>query len=227
MRGISRIRKLIAGLLSVVMLATMLPMGASAQVTTLVAQAGTCGGGVTTYSVMLQTRDINARASDVPMSVTLHFADGSTAQAQRWNFNISGSGYYSNLDSDQTLREVPLTHATAELDTGKYPNARLSITGWPCDPTPNPEPDPTAVVSGNIVQRGNERPVADLTVCLEELGVCTTTDAAGNFAFGDVPYGTYTLTSDGNNWKFASTTVTVEGDTHLNLIQFKGGGNGK
>ena len=224
MRRITTFRRMIAGLMAVVLLATMMPMGASAEMTELVAPAGTCGGGVTSYSVILQTRDIKAKASDVPTSVTLHFADGSTAQAQRWAFNISGAGYYSLLDSDHIVREVPLTHATAMLDTAKYPNARLTITGWPCDPTPNP--DPTAVVSGTIVQRGNERPVADLSVCLDELGVCTVTDGEGNFAFGDVPYGTYTVTSTGNNWKPASTSVTVEGDTHVNLVQFKGGGNG-
>lgn len=226
MRRTTTFRRAIAGLMAVVLLATMLPVGASAEVTTLEATAGACGGGVTSYSLILQTKDLNAKASDVPTSVTLHFADGSTAQAQRWAFNISGSGYYSLLDSDHIYREVPLTHATAQIDTAKYPNARLSITGWPCDPTPNPDPDPTAVVSGTIVQRGNERPVADLEVCLVELGVCTVTDGSGSFAFGDVPYGTYTLTSDGNNWKSASTAVTVEGDTHVNLVQFKGGGNG-
>lgn len=223
MRGISAVRRMIAGLVAVVLLASMLPFGASAEVVTIEARINSCKLNVDSYSVMLQTGSQRPTASDIPTAVTLHFADGSTAQASRWAINI-GSGYYRLDDTAETYREVALVSATAEFDTAKYPNYSFTVTAYPCDTTP--EPDPTAVVSGTIVQRGNERPVADLEVCLVELGVCTVTDGSGSFAFGDVPYGTYTLTSDGNNWKSASTAVTVEGDTHVNLVQLKGGGNG-
>lgn len=217
------LKRSIAGVLALALLAVMLPAGAHAQATTIYADLGRCRTNVDNYQVQLQAGDQRAPDSAFPASVSIHFADGTTAEATPYLGANFGTKYYY-LDGP---RNVEVTTATAEWDTTRYPNYRFTVSARPCLPEPEPEPT-TAAVTGTIVQRGNERPVADLTVCLVEADVCTITDAGGNFAFTDVEYGTYTLTSDGDNWKLMTTTVTVaDGDVHLNLIQFKGGGKGK
>lgn len=210
------------------MAAMLLPMigagAASAKATTINADINACRLNVGSYSVMLQTGSERPVASDIPTSVTLHFADGSTAQADRWTINI-GSAYYRLDDNAETYRELELVAATAEFDTAKYPAFRFTVTAYPCDTTP--EPAPTSLVTGDVVQRGNEKPVADLTVCLVEADLCTTTDASGSFVIADVENGAYTLYTDGDNWKPQYNTVTVaDGDVHVDVIQFKGGGKG-
>lgn len=221
---ISRIgRNFLALALAALMLPLMGAATVSAEVTTISARINSCRLNVDSYSVMLQTGSQRPVASDIPTAVTLHFADGSTAQADRWAINI-GSAYYRLDDTAETYREIDLVSATAEFDTVKYPGYGFTVTAYPCDTTP--DPIPTSTVSGTILQRGNERPVANLTVCLVERDSCTTTDTSGAFTFTDVEDGTYTLTSDGSNWKLLTTSVTVAGDdVYLNLIQFKGGGN--
>lgn len=199
------------------------PTIASAQETTIWAELGRCRTNIHNhYQVQLNANDWNAPTSDFPDSVTIHFEDGRTVEAQpNLGANV-GTRYYYFYDNDWAFEGVRVTTAETVFDTTKYPNYRFSVTARPCVPDPEPV---TYTVSGNIVQRGNMKPVADLTVCLVELDTCTTTDANGSFSIAGVEDGTYTLYTDGNNWKPQYNTVTVSGgNVHVDLIQFKGGG---
>lgn len=216
----------IRGLLVLAMAALLLPLigvsTVSAAPTTIYADLGACRANVNHYQVQLQSGNQRAPQSAFPASVTLIFEDGSTGEATPDLGASFGTQYY-------TLREnrgTAVTGATAIFDTELYPNYRFTVTARPepCFPAPAPV---THTVSGDIVQRGNQKPVADLTVCLVEADLCTTTDANGSFAIAGVEDGTYTLYTDGNNWKPQYNTVTVSGgDVHVDIIQFKGGGKG-
>lgn len=205
----------------VAVLAGTLVMPAAAQVETISAVIPNCKLNVSAYSVQLQTGVPGAPASDFPASVTLTFADGTTAEAgSLLPPNINGTKTYRLNDPAGTYRESELVSATAQLDTARYPNYRFTVTGWPCDPTPEPA---TYSVTGTILQRGNLKPVTPAEVCLVELGICTVTDGGGSFAFSDVPDGTYTLVSTAHIFKTLTTSVTVDGgDTYVDLIQFRG-----
>lgn len=210
----------IAFLLAFTLVASVMP--ASAAPTTISARINSCKQNVDSYSVMLQTGSTKPTASDVPTSVTLSFADGSTAQAERWAINI-GSAYFRLDDSAGIYSEVPLVSATTQFDVAKYPSYRFTVTAHPCDPTPDPV---SYTVAGVVNQKGNQKPVANLDVCVQELGICTTTDANGQFDFTEVVNGTYTITTNGVNWKSQSNTVVVDGaDVYVNIVQSKGGGN--
>lgn len=203
------------------------PVTASAQDTTIWADFNNCRTQIKNhYQVQLNTHDFNVNVRDFPASVTLHFEDGRSVSAVP-NANPTGTAmYYYFNDNDFAFAGVRVSSAETLFDTTKYPNYTFKVTGRPC--VPDPEPEPTYAVTGTIVQRGNERPVADLTVCLVEAELCTTTDASGSFSITGVEDGTYTLYSDGNNWKPQYNTVTVSGgDVHVNVIQFKGGGKDK
>jgi hypothetical protein len=151
--------------------------------------------------------------------VTLHFADGTTAEAVSFLGPNFGTNTYRLDDSSRIYREVSLLYASAQFDATKYPNHRFTVTAYPCDPTP------FSSVSGTITQHGNQKPVAGLEVCLVEAGLCIITDANGYFEFTGVDYGTYTLTSNGPVYKPLATTVEVSGtDVCIDLVQFRGGG---
>lgn len=209
------------------MAAMLLPMigagAASAQVTTISAELGRCRTNIDHYQIQLQSRVFNAPASDFPASVTMHFADGSDVEATPILGPNGGTMTYTFGDPNGEFVGVAVTGATAQFDTTKYPNYRFTVSARPC----LPEPAPTYAVTGDVVQRGNEKPVADLTVCLVEVDLCTTTDASGSFVISGVEDGTYTLYTDGDNWKPQYNTVTVaDGDVHVDVVQFKGGGRG-
>ncbi len=208
------------------MAAMLLPMigagAASAQATTISAELGRCRPNVDNYQVQLQTGDFNAPGSAFPSSVTIHFEDGSTGEATITFLRPGGTQTYTLNEN----RGIAVTGATTMFDTELYPNYRFTVVARPepCYPAPAPV---VHTVSGTIVQRGNERPVTDLTVCLLEAELCTTTDANGSFDISGVEDGTYTLYTNGDNWKPQYNTVTVSGgDVHIDVIQFKGGGRG-
>lgn len=213
---------LVRGLLLVVAFALLplaLPATSSAQVTTISTSFQRCKTNVDSYSVQLQSGNQRANPADFPASVTVHFADGTTAEAVSFFGPSFGTATYHLDDSTSVYREVPLLYATAQFDATKYPNHRFTVTAYPCDPTP------FSTVSGTITQHGNQKPVSGLEVCLAELGLCTYTDANGYFEFADVDYGTYTLTSDGPVYKPLVTSVEVSwADVYLDLVQYRGGG---
>lgn len=217
MRVSQRIRLFSACLMVLAMTAGALPLGANAAASTITAEMRGCGSVSDLYQVQLSAGAYFVPSKAFPASVLLTFADGRSLEAKPL-FVPNGSAQYYYL---MEVQDTALVSATTQFDTGKYPNYSFVVTGQPCAPAPT-----TATITGSIAQRGNEKPVADLTVCLAEIGLCTTTDATGSFAFEDVAFGTYTLTSNGQNWKPLSTTVTVgEGGSHVDLIQQKGGGN--
>ena len=152
----------------------LMPANASAQVTTISAELGRCKKNVDNYQVQLQTGDFNAPASAFPSSVTIHFEDGSTGEATITFLRPGGTQTYTLNEN----RGIAVTGATTMFDTELYPNYRFTVVARPepCYPAPAPV---VHTVSGTIVQRGNERPVADLTVCLVEADLCDTTDASG------------------------------------------------
>jgi hypothetical protein len=194
-----------------------MPATTSAQATTIYAELGRCRTNVDLYQVQLQAGDQRASSRVFPASVTIHFADGSTTEATPYLGPNFGTQYYYSYD----LRESPVTGATAHWNTTAYPNYSFTVTARPCVP----DPVPTYSVSGTIVQHGNQNPVVDLTVCLVELERCTTTDADGYFSIAGVENGTYTLSSDGSNWKPQTNSVTVaDSNVSINLVQYKGGG---
>lgn len=196
---------------------------ASAAPTTIYADLGRCKTNVDHYQIQLRSDVFSAPASDFPASVALHFANGSSVEARPMLGPNGGTMTYRFADSNGDFVGVAVTGATAQFDTTKYPNYRFTVVARPC----LPEPAPTYAVTGDVVQRGNEKPVADLTVCLVEADLCTSTDANGSFAITGVEDGTYTLSTDGENWKPQHNVVTVSGgDVHVNVIQFNGGGMG-
>lgn len=195
----------------------VMPATTSAQTETIYTTNQRCRSNVSSYSVQLQSNAQRTPASAFPQSVTLHFADGSTAVATSFLGPNLNSNTYRLDDSNGVYRQVDLLYATAQFNAATYPNYRFTVTAYPCDPVPD--------VFGTIVQQGNMKPVAGLDVCLVDLGQCTTTDANGAFRLLDVQNGTYTLTSDGPIYKPLTTTVTVAGtDIYLDLIQQRGGG---
>lgn len=199
-------------------MAGALPVATSAKVSTITAESRGCGQVSDLYQVQLSAGSYLAPDKAFPASVLLTFADGTTQEATPL-LPASGAGtkYYYLRE----VQDTALVSATTQFDTDRYPGYSFVITGQPCAPEPT-----TATITGSVIQHGNRKPVANLTVCLVENSVCTTTDATGSFAITDVAYGTYTLTSNGQNWKPLSTTVTVgEGGSHIDLIQQKGGGN--
>ncbi len=205
--------------LTFALLPLAMPATSSAQVTTIYSEFERCKTNVQSYSVQLQSGNQRANPADFPTSVTLHFADGTTAEAVSFLGPNFGTLYYHLDDSNRTYREVPLLEATAQFDTTKYPNYSFAVVSYPCDPTPY------STVSGTITQHGNQKPVDGVEVCLVEAGVCTITDANGYFEFTGVKYGTYTLTSDGPVYKPLTTTVDVSwADTYIDLVQYRGGG---
>ena len=201
----------------------LMPATASAEPTTIYADLGRCRTNVDNYQVQLQSGNQRAPQSAFPESVTILFEDGSSTVATPLMGASFGTIYYYSYD----LRDVAVIGATAEFDTELYPNYRFTVTARPEPCFPAPEPV-TYSVSGNITQQGNMKPVADLDVCLGEAELCTTTGADGSFVIAGVEDGTYTLYTDGDNWKAQYTTVTVEGgDVTVDVVQQKGGGNGK
>lgn len=203
----------------------LMPATANAQVETITSTGiANCSLRVDQYQVLLHSNDLDANIRDFPRSVTVHFADGTSHETTGTGSFAIGRQYYYLYDHDKVLRQVPVLYATAQFDTTKYPNYDFRITALPCSPVVEPV---THTVSGDIVQRGNQKPVADLTVCLLEAELCTTTDASGSFAISGLEDGTYTLYTDGDNWKPQYNTVTVSGgDVHIDVTQFKGGGRG-
>lgn len=211
-------------MLLVMMMALMpmlIPANASAQAATISADIGRCKSNVDDYQVQLQAGNQSARDSAFPASVTIYFADGSTGEATPRMSSSFGTKYYY-LDGP---RGSEVTGATTQWDTAVYPNFRFTVSSRPCVEAPVPT---TYAVTGVVSQQGNQKPVADLTVCLVEADHCTTTDASGSFAISGVEDGTYTLRTDGNNWKEQYNTLTVSGsDVYVDIVQQKGGGNGK
>lgn len=202
------------------------PVTASAQETTIWADFNNCRTNVRNhYQVQLNSHDWDAPAADFPDSVVLHFEDGRSVEALPNRDASVGTRYYYYYDNDYAFAGVRVSAAETLFDTTKYPNYTFKVTARPC--VPDPEPEPTYAVTGTIVQRGNERPVADLTVCLLEAERCTTTDASGSFTISGVEDGTYTLYTDGDNWKAQYNSVTISGsDVYIDVVQFKGGGRG-
>lgn len=204
----------------------LMPATASAEPTTIYTSFERCKTNVQSYSVQLQSGVPldPVPTSDFPQSVTLHFEGGITAEASGFLYPNAATQTYSLRDPNNFYRELPLLYATAQFDIEKYPGYSFTVTAYPCDPTPEPEPV-SHTVSGTVVQQGNEMPVAGLTVCLVEAELCTTTDASGSFSIAGVEDGTYTLYTDGDNWKEQYTAVTVEGDdVYVDVVQQKGGG---
>lgn len=210
--------------LLLVMALAFVPMftpAASAEPVTIYAEMGACRENVDGYRIQLQSGDQSAPASDFPKTVTLTFADGSTLVATG---SLLGPRLGTATYSVDGATGVYLESATAVVDTEAYPEYRFTVTARP-EPCFQEAPV-TNAVSGTVLQRGNEKPVADLEVCLVEANLCTTTDASGAFVIEGVEDGTYTLTTNGINWKPQSTTVTVAGgDVVVNVVQQKGGGN--
>lgn len=218
-----RLNALIKRLVIVTMTLTLVPFfsigQAAAAVETIYSEVGVCRWNVNHYQVQINTYDPGAPSSVFPASVSIHFVDGTVVEAYPLTPGFWGSQTYQLDDPGHYYREIPVLYATAQFDTALYPNYRFSIASRPCDPTP------VHTVTGTIVQHGNMKAIAGLTVCLEELGLCTVTDANGAFALFDVPSGVYTLTSNGSNYKPLSTVIApMSGDVHVDLVQNRGGG---
>lgn len=198
------------------------PVTASAQETTIYAALNDCSQRIRNhYQVQLNAQDWNAPPGDFPDSVVLHFEDGRSVEALPNRDASVGTRYCYYYDNAWEFEGVRVSAAETQFDTTRYPNYTFKVTARPC------VPDPTYSVTGDVVQRGNQKPVADLTVCLLEAELCTTTDASGSFEISGVEDGTYTLYTNGDNWKPQYNTVTVSGgDVHIDVIQFKGGGRG-
>lgn len=200
------------------MMALLMPANAGAQAVTISADIGRCRTNVDNYQVQLQSGDQFASDRIFPASVTIQFADGTSAEATPRLSASFGTKYYY-LDGPQGTE---VTAATTQWDTNAYPNYRFTVTARPCVEPPVPT---TYSVTGSVSQQGNQKPVAGLSVCLEGADLCTTTDASGSFLISGVADGTYTLTTNGVNWKPQSNTVTVAGgDVYLDIVQQKGGG---
>lgn len=214
-------RRMVTFMLAFVVLFGAAGAPASAQTETIHAGFLRCRLNVDSYSVQLQSGNFSAPASDFPASVTLVFADGSTAEATPTLGPNGGTLTYRLSDSGNVYRNTELVDAYTQFDTVKYPSYRFSVVAYPCDPTP------THTVTGMILQHGNGKPVAGAEVCIVEIGACTYTDANGAFAFYDVPDGVYTLTSTADVYKPLTTTFTATTeDVYLELIQYRGGGRG-
>lgn len=195
--------------------ASTVAMPASAETTTIYADLGRCRTNFEHFQIQLQSRNMNAPVSDFPTSVTLTFADGSVAEATpdllEPNF---GTLVYRLTDPAYLFKA--LDSVSAQFDASKYPNYRFTVTARACDVTSD--------LTGSILQHGNGKPVEGLSVCLQELAFCTSTDAAGEFSFAQIPNGVYTLVSDAPVYKTLTTQVVVDGDKTIELVQYRGGG---
>lgn len=204
--------------LAMALVPLLMPASASAQTSEIDAVVLACDESVNHYQIQLQSGARSTPAGTFPQSVTVHFADGSSTEATAPLYLGGNTIYYRSTD----VRDVALTGATAEWNTTAFPNYTFTVTAHPCVA----EPTPTHSVAGAVVQRGNEKPIANLTVCLEGVNNCTTTAADGSFTFTGLEDGTYTLTTTGSNWKPQTTTVTVvDSDVFVTVVQKKGGGN--
>lgn len=85
----------------------------------------------------------------------------------------------------------------------------------------SPPAPPTAALGGVVRRRGKKEPLADVTVELVVVGEdgprTVTTDAAGKFAFDDVPPGEVTIRLSGAKITAVQTTETLEGGQALEV----------
>lgn len=65
-------------------------------------------------------------------------------------------------------------------------------------------------IEGRLERAGSSRPVGGVTVILENTPLRTTSDAAGAFAFADVPEGSYRLRTEDDAYGADAVTVDVE-----------------
>lgn len=82
------------------------------------------------------------------------------------------------------------------------------------------------LAAGSVTQNGTGGAVSGSSVCLAELGVCTTTDASGNFVFTGIVPGTYTVTIDTEGYKSTSSVISVTPTGGwVDVVQYKGNGS--
>ncbi len=94
-------------------------------------------------------------------------------------------------------------------------SASTSVTFHP----PNAPPVQTATVAGHVTAGGSA--AGSIAVSMAPGGYSTTTAADGSYSFGNVPYGSYTVTAGGGSatcgGQSAAAGVDVAGDRTLNL----------
>lgn len=77
---------------------------------------------------------------------------------------------------------------------------------------------PHSVLRGRVVQDGAESPVADAAVRVVDTPLSTVTDADGNFAFAQIPPGSYQLRFEHLAFGTRTDTVTVELRSTVELV---------
>jgi protocatechuate 3,4-dioxygenase beta subunit len=71
------------------------------------------------------------------------------------------------------------------------------------------DPEPLAMITGNVVDANSGDGIPHAQVELNGLGETTTTDLYGQFSFQNVDPGTYTISVDADGYRKANETVDV------------------
>lgn len=220
MSGFRRFRLWLIALL-VVTLPLSIPANVGASTLIYSETAAPCSTLTDTYVVAMRLPPLPGTVATYPNSILLHFLDGSTVEAAAVGRPSPDGLQYWFDDSAQLYQTRGFEWASAVVDIPPGSDDYVfAVTALPC----TPEAPETASVSGVVVQHGSRKPVADLMICLREINLCDTTDETGSFSLADVPYGSYTVVSDGPKFRTLETPITVgEGGVMLELVQRRGG----